>query len=442
MLSKLIKILLVLVVFIYLFYFLFFWIFESTDSFFYWAFANFIKTGTYITAYPYNYTVPSTMEPPLYSLFLFLTQLVPRADIAIHFVQLGSILLSGYLVFRISESFVRKEIAKLIGIIFLLVPAHMIYTGNLVAEPTAVFFITLYLYLLKRGSLKYLLILGAIMTLQRYNLIIFYIYAFYLNFRVMKMRVTRIFLVISLSILIGWIFINHQLNGSWGLSNSEGKHLYNRILHFDKLIPPSHNPDFIDFKKIVGEDKDYFLPWWYYEPALITALGSEKEASNLMGKVAWAAFWTNPMKYFTNNVSYFIFAHGSNPTYHDGLYLWNGNMSKNCRSLGTIEFCQPIIKNETVFKIWDNMVEKIDSFYLYISPILNYLLLYPSIVYALYQKNILFRSFALLYLASVMLFILVEAPLPRYTYVFIPMQVILTAFMIVRVHHYIKYRRG
>ena len=286
------------------------------------------------------------------------------------------------------------------------------------------------------------------MTLQRYNLIIFYGFSLFIFIRSkikdqrskthIKNQKDIIALVISMIILISWVFVNHQLNGSWGLSNSEGKHLYNRILHFDKLIPPSHNPDFIDFKKIVGEDKGYFLPWWYYEQALITALGSEREASNLMGKVAWAAFWTNPMKYLTNNVSYFIFAHGSNPTYHDGLYLWNGNMSKNCRSLGTIEFCQPIIKNETVFKIWDNMVEKIDSFYLYISPILNYLLLYPSIVYALYQKNTLFRSFALLYLASVMLFILVEAPLPRYTYVLTPMQVILTAFMIVRVKGYVQ----
>src|SRR3989338_9756808 len=358
MLTRISKIALVITIFLYVFHFLFFWIFESTDSFFYWAFANFIKTGTYIPAYPYNYTVPSTMEPPLYSFFLFLAQLVPRADIVIHFVQLGSILLSGYLVFRISESFVRKEIAKLIGIIFLLVPAHMIYTGNLVAEPTAVFFITLYLYLLKRGSLKYLLILGAIMTLQRYNLIIFYIYAFYLNFRVMKMRVTRIFLIISLSILIGWIFINHQLNGSWGLSNSEGKHLYNRILHFDRILPSYSHPVFVKFRKLAGERTDYFKPWWFYEEALIRSTGSETGASLIMREFALAALFSDPLKYFLNTPRFFLFAHDRNTTFDDPLYLFNSNMKKSCQGMGNIRFCRPIINTSNNFGIWDKKVNE------------------------------------------------------------------------------------
>src|SRR3990170_6003434 len=94
-------ILLVFAILIYIFHFLYFWIFPSTDSIFYWLFSNFIRTGGYSAPHPYYYTRPSTMEAPLYSVFLFLADGFSKADIFIHFVQIAAILSSGFFIYKI-----------------------------------------------------------------------------------------------------------------------------------------------------------------------------------------------------------------------------------------------------------------------------------------------------------------------------------------------------
>lgn len=45
--EKVITGLLAIPLILYLLHFFFFWLFESTDSYFYWAFANFLRTGQY-----------------------------------------------------------------------------------------------------------------------------------------------------------------------------------------------------------------------------------------------------------------------------------------------------------------------------------------------------------------------------------------------------------
>src|SRR3989338_6611246 len=85
----------------YLFHFLFFWIFPSTDSHFYTLFAQFLKTGIYSAPHPYYYQVPSTMEPPLYSVFLYLVMPFARSDILVHFFHLTGIFISGIFLFNI-----------------------------------------------------------------------------------------------------------------------------------------------------------------------------------------------------------------------------------------------------------------------------------------------------------------------------------------------------
>lgn len=444
MISKLIKIIFVFSLLLYLFHSLFFWMFESTDSYFYFAFAQFIRTGTYFIPSPYQYTVPSTMEPPLYSVILFLTQFFPKSDVLIHFLQIAAIVISAYFLYRIFMGLMPKTPALFFATLFLLVPAHFVYVSNLVAEPIAIFFISFYLFLLYRyiekkeqNLLGFLLFLSAVMSLQRYNLLGFFGVSLLLFFRLKRKKIFAWYGLFSgVAIFAGWILINHFLNGSWGFSNSEGKHLYNRILHFDRLLPPVDDPHFIRFRQIVGEARldwarqgiDYFKPWWFYEPALIRTLGSETASSQLMQEVSLAALKTNPMQYILNTPRFFFFAHDVNPTFSDVLYRYSGTMEKNCRNLGTISFCDPMVKTPYNFHTWDALVRGIDWYYLHISRYVNFFLLFPSLVFALFQKKKFLRLCGVLYLGSVLLFILVEAPLPRYLYIFTPLQVILIGY--------------
>lgn len=379
---------------LYLLHFFFFWIFESTDSYFYWAFANFLKTGQYSAPHPYHYQEPSTMEPPLYSLFLYLVQFSSRADILIHFFQISSIVVSAFLIYKMMKGYFDREKATIAAVGLLLVPGNFIYVSNLVAEPIAILFITTYLFLCfliikkeKTGLVKYLLVLAAFATLQRYNLLPYFLVAS-LIFFLKKEKKLKDYLcfVLGLSILGGWILLNHRLNGSWGLNNSAGKHLYNRVLHFDRLLPEETHPSFVKFREIVGEGIDYFKQWWFYEEPLMAKLGNETKASQLMGKVALAAFFHNPLKYFLDTPAFFLFAHGQNPTYHDPLYRWQA-MKNDCRKFGTIQLCQPVVKTKISYKIWDAMVGLIDFYYLNFAQYLNYFLLFPALIYSFFRKT-------------------------------------------------------
>lgn len=437
------NLLLILSLTVYVFHFLFFWMYPSTDSIFYWQFANFIRTGKYLAPHPYYYISPSTMEPPLYSVFLFLADYLPRADIIIHLAQILAVLGSGYLIFKIFSYYFSKQAALTVGCLSVLVPGHLIYVSNLVAEPIAVFYITLYLFILhqiinKRHNQLFFILLpySALISLHRYNLLGFFIMAalLYLNYK-KRTAAGYIGLFCGVLILAGWILINHQLNGSWGISNAEGKHLYNRILHFDRILPPFNHPAFIKFRQLAGERDDYFKPWWFYEEALIKSTGNETKASLVMQEFALASLFSNPIKYIVDTPGFFLFAHGENPTFSDSLYLNSpqpdgraGTMKNNCGELGNARLCWPLVKNNYSEIIWDKMVKLIDFFYLKIFRFINYFLLFPALIFCLRQKDKLFRNMAVLYILSILFFVMFEAPLPRYTYIFTPMWVMIILF--------------
>src|SRR3990167_8792347 len=313
----------------YIFHILFFWIFPSTDSIFYWLLSDFFKTGIYLAPHPYYYREPSTMEPPLYSVFIFIANLFSRADIIIHIIQVAAIIASGILIYKIQNHSFSKKYALLSAVFFLFTPAHLIYISNMVAESLAVFYISLFLYFLhlsvnlrNKKILPIMLVYSALISLHRYNLVTFFLLTLFLIFREKGKLMSRYLgLSASLAVFGGWILLNHQWNGSWGLSNSEGKHLYNRILHFDRIQPDAGNPGFIKFKKIVGENIDYFKPWWFYEPQLMAKLGSETKSSQLMQEVALSAFKRNPWQYLINIPRFFIFAHNTNDMFHNNLFL-------------------------------------------------------------------------------------------------------------------------
>src|SRR3989344_3424633 len=165
----------------YIYHFLFFWIFMTVDSHFYWLLAVFFKTGKYSVPAPYYYQVPSTMEPPLYSVILYFAQFFQRPDIVIHFLQILGLIISSLFLYQILKTYLPKGLSFITSAFFLLLPANIIYASNLMAESLTLPFVSFYLFISfliivrrKKELVKFLMLISAVMMLQKYNLIIFW----------------------------------------------------------------------------------------------------------------------------------------------------------------------------------------------------------------------------------------------------------------------------
>lgn len=441
MLSKFAKLIFFASVLFYLFHFFFFWVYETPDSWLYWSFGENIRAGHYQDINPYHYKFPSTMEPPLYSIFLFMADFFQRSDILIHFWQLGAYLASAFFLFKILKDTVSKNLALIISSIFLLIPANLVYAANLMSEAWALFFVTFYIYLayLIIGKRKYYLIsiimvFSAIMVLLRYNFIVFYVTAggIFL-FQKSKKRLMWGALILSLGILGGWVVINHRLNGSWGLSNADGKHIYMSVVTIDHLLPPESDKSLIRLRQLVGSDSNLFRPWWVIEALILPKLDyNETEVSKLLKEVSISALISHPLEYLTNVPSGYINAHESRVPYYDGLYS-NGRYMVNCRSLGNIQFCRPIIGSLMADKIWDMIVKSGEVYYSRMATYINFIILFPAIIVALFQKNRFIRFCGIVYILSSLFPVLIEESSTRYLYPLYPLKIILGVWFVVTI---------
>lgn len=434
MVNRIAKILFAIAALFYVFHFLFFWIFETTDSWFYWALGNYIKTGIYNAPHPYYYTVPSTHEPPLYSLFLYLVQFVNRADVVIHFFHICLLFLSAYFLYRILCGYLRSNLSFLITGIYLFIPAHFTYVSALMTEIPALFATSLYLYIChfiisekKRDWLKFLILLSSVMVLLKYSFIIFFcaaVFLFVISKR--KQSVDFFYLIVGVVIIAVWVLINHALNGSWGLSGSTGKHLYNRVVDFDHLLPDENDPSLTKLRKYTG-DANLYSPWWLLEPMMITKLeDGESEVSRIMGNVVFAALAKNPLPYIYNTPKMFLAIHGSDTNN----YFLSNYTAKSCRNLGTIYFCKPIIESREKFIYWDAIASISDFYSRKIVPYLHYFLLFPALVFAVLKGNRFLKFCAFVYLISTTVAVMTEVPAGRYLYAFIPIMIILLTYFL------------
>src|SRR3990172_7101733 len=113
---------------IFVAHFLLFWMNAIIDSYFYWAFAEYLRTGLYPFAAPFIYARPTTIEPPLYSIVLMLLQYFKRADIAVHATQLVMLAATGYFLYRSLRLVVPKNTAAITGLLFVLLPTNLLFT--------------------------------------------------------------------------------------------------------------------------------------------------------------------------------------------------------------------------------------------------------------------------------------------------------------------------
>jgi len=393
-----------------------------------------MKTGEYEAPHPYYYTKPSTHEPPLYSVLLYFMNFIARSDILIHFIHIVLLFISAILLFKILKQFLNKEIAKIISIFYLFIPSHFTYISALMTEIFSIFTVSLYLfiaYLVIKGQkkflLKYLVIISAVMVLLKYGFIIFFFAALLLFIISKKKNITDFVAVgIGVAIICLWILVNHAINGSWGLSSSTGKHIYNRVVDFDHLLPEEKNES-LKKLRIYTEGKDIFQPWWILEHRILTNMkGDEVDVSKLLGEVAIAAIKKNPLFYIFNTPKWFIVLHSADPTH--SFYIKNIDLT--CRSLGTIHFCKPIISSEASLYLWDKMVSITDKYSRYVVKYFHFLLLFPAIIFAFITKDSFMRFSGTVYFLSTLTAVMTELPAARYLYSYIPIMLILVSFML------------
>lgn len=451
MLNRIAKFLIIAGVLFFTAKWLIFWLFETSDSYFYWAFADFIRTGKYFAPHPYYWTIPTTFTPPLYSFFLFLGRLISpvRTDIFIHFFQILALLLSGYFLYKTLVGFIRKEIAKIICVIYLFIPANFFISSGLMPETFALLGLSVYIYLAfkilterKKYLLKYLVLFGSVITLIRYNFICLFIISliWIITENIQRRKKSKYFrtifipeltfIFLSILILISWIIINYQLTNSWGLSDQMGKNLYNRVLGGDKLTPTENNLNWQTLKKITDNKLDLFQPTYQLEPQILSYFGgSVAKESQFFANIAVAAIQNHPLDYLKNTFLNFFKIHGNGLPYSTNLYTY-GWLAEKCRTLDTISFCKPIFTANIAAPLWNLLVQLSEYYYSTIPGLLNFFLFFPALLFALIQKNSFIKFSAIIYLISVITVIIPEVPVYRYLYPLYPIKFILFTYLL------------
>lgn len=437
--SKIIYLLLFATISLYLFHFLFFWIYETTDSYFFWAFADFLKTGKYWVPHPYYWTTPSTIAPPLYSVLLFVAEFLPRAEIIIHFIHLLCLFFSSFFIYRITKSYLGRKNSLIIALIFLLIPANIFQPLSLMSEMVSLLGVSLFLYMSylilekkQNKFIKYLLLLSSFMILARYNFIVFWIISCILFFLTRHKKISDyLFLILSVLIITGWVGINYFLTGNIGLSDSQGKHLYNRIVYENKLLPPENNKYLKELRQLALENFDLYVPAWDLEPQIIVKLGLDyKRENKLLTNVAIDGLKTNPLSFVSKTIENFFKVHGNGQSYPGNLYTTGDWKRGACRNLGAIYFCQPIISYQLGEEVWNKLLFISDWYYQHIPLYTNFFLLYPSLIFSLLQKNKYIRFIGLLYLLMTLFTLSVEIPVYRYQYILYPLKIILFTYLL------------
>lgn len=431
------KALLILVILVYIFHFLFFWIYETTDSWFYWAFANYIRTGDYQAPHPYYYYMPSTMEPPLYSVFLYLVQFFPKADIFVHFFQLGGLLAAAYFLHMMLNRFLHKGVSLICASLFLLIPDNLVYASNLLSEVMVIPAVAFYLYLLmkiiidkKEHLLGLMVLYSALLTLLRYNLGVFFVLSviIFLNSiirrdtqRIAFFRPDRFntyYFILGWLVLFFWIAINHVLNGSWGMSSGLGKNLYDRVVMQNRLLPKNENPHLLTLVSLLDGKVSVFQPWWPIEAYLIYYKNlNETQVNSLLQHVAVSAIKDNPVSFARDSIGMFLSSYNQSTSYPGGyLYSYQIYMTNKCRKLGGIEFCNPIIQSPIGKTVWDGIVKFGEDATSKFNISFTYLVLFPLLIFSLWQKDLFLKWAGIHYLLGVFIPSLTAHADSRYLY--------------------------
>lgn len=393
-----------------IFHALFLWINAISDTYFYWAFAQFLKTGSYPFIHPFLYTKPTTISPPLYSILLLGIEYIKLGGFTLHVLQIATAIGTALFLYKVLSHFFSINIATSAAILFLFIPGNVIFISYVLTEIGAQFLVMLYAYLLfeyvRTHHGNYLALsapLGFIMGLWKYSLILYGLVSIILLV-IHKPHKIISFIpsAIGISIVFVWILFNHQITGVWGLSDSNAVQLYNQIVWMGKTLPSEQNVALIKLREYIPRNVSLYQSYWDLEDYILPKVGHDWTAmSNIFGNVAYAAVREHPIAYLQTTAQLFFRTHGPGRPYWDNLAVLNIKRPVFCGTLGTYKFCKSILYHKYLTsELWKIYIRWSDFFYEIPFPFISLFIFLPSLFYSLIRGDAYMKLFGILHLVG------------------------------------------
>ena len=402
---------------ILLFNLLFFWANANIDSYFFWAFGQYLATGNYPFLPDFTYARPTTMAPPMMSAIMAITQFTPVAALLIRIVQTILLSSTAYILFLLLKRSFSKKASTVIACLFILIPGNLVYVNYLMSEILAQFFITLVLYLLLTKKYSLAFFWAAVGMLSKYAVILYAPIAL-----LFPARKRFSFILAGIFVTAGWISINYSITGSIGLSDLRGGHLYNNVVWVAGITPSEDSIAMKKLRSFVPQNVDIRKAYWDLQTFILPKVGNNFAVfDGILGTVATLAIKEHPIRYGGSVIQNFIALHGNTLPYWENLGHFGkpqGAYPLNCDPLGNIALCKPPIPTSWSIPVWNAVIGLSNGFYRYLWPIIM-VIFFVSLL----RGNIL----SLLYVSVVLLHAALEHHDTRYLIPFYPQIVLVIA---------------
>ncbi len=416
--------------------------YTNIDGYFYRAFGQFVKTGTYPFLPSFTYLRPTTISPPLYGNLLMLLGFFPRADIILHILQLLMLAGTSALLYKLLTPYVQKSVALTLACLFILIPANVIYVSSMMTEIPAQFLFTLWVYLMFRFAqsrnisyLSHAVFLAAIMTLLKYQFIFSGLLSFglfaYFFFQKHVKRAVHVFpVVLGGGILLLWVFANHAITGVWGLSDTRKMPFYTNFVWDGKHFPKETDPAVIALRAYVPAMVNKNAQYWDLQGYILPHVnGDWRAVDELLGNVGLAAIKEEPLAYLANAGRVFLQIHTQKaPWWHNvaTFGLQDPDQPLYCNALSSIQFCRPIILTPWSYRWWNAYVNIATSFYNTVFPFFAIIIFSPALAVTLFKGKRHERIFPVLYLVNLLPISFLSFAESRYLVPFYPLILIIS----------------
>lgn len=436
------------------FHFLFLWMYTNIDGYFYWAIGEYFTKGTYPFIPPFIYKHPTTVSPPLYGFLTAFAGAMPRGDVVLHAIQLFMLVATTALLYSILSSFINRRSAAIIVFLFMLFPVNIIYASSMMTELPAQCAFTLYMFLMhkynesKRDQWLGLSIpLTSVMTLLKYQFIFMFLFSLSLVIlRVIKIKrisfMTFLYSATAVFIITIWVFVNHDVTGIWGLSDTRKMPFYTNFVWDGKHFPKETNPQVIALRKYVPPYADKYAEYWDLQDYILPYVERDwRVVDELLGNVGIAAIKEQPFDYLSNGVRIFFEILTNRAPFWNNVETFgmvDAQQPLYCGKLGTIEFCKPLIMTASSYTIWNVFVRLSRSLYNRIFPLFALFIFLPSLALVLAESESKKRIFAFLYLLNLIPISYLAFVESRYLILFYPLMVVISVLGVQRAFRLIR----
>ncbi|MEK7065376.1 MAG: hypothetical protein AAB961_00140, partial [Patescibacteria group bacterium] len=246
---------------------------------------------------------------------------------------------------------------------------------------------------------------------------------------------------IGLFLVLLWIKVNFDTTGAWGISDTKSI-IWNQIVMTGKTLPREDDPSMIEFRKYVPNTVYLFAGLWSFQQFILPYHNNDwLVVDRILTNVAIAAIREHPVDYLITAWNSFWQLHQPGQPYWENMWTFGDPdpypSIQFCELLGTIQMCNPIIKLQTSFSIWNTFVRISNIFYYTVFPFTATYIFLPSFLVLLIFGKKLERALSILYLLGTGPIAFLVQPDRRYIIPLYPIMVFIILFGIKKIHHII-----